>query len=118
MHEFNLCQQLIKTLRGHTRVGRERRLVAIEITLGPLCGITREPLQNAFPIALQATEFENLDLTVTETAIVVECLHCQQTSKATANDLRCRHCQSNHTLLLTGNECSLTHLYYGEGCHV
>jgi hydrogenase nickel incorporation protein HypA/HybF len=118
MHEFSLCQQLITALRAQKPLGTERQLVCIEVTVGPLSGVEPALLRHAYPLVVKQTEFADVTLKLKQSAIQVECMDCRQTSHARINDLRCRHCHSNQTVLMSGNECALTHLYYGEHHHV
>ena len=117
MHEFSLCQGLISALRAQKSPGH-RPLVGIEVTVGPLSGVEPELLRHAYPLAVKDTEFADVTLSLKHSAIQVQCLNCRQLSHAQVNDLRCHYCHSNETLLTTGNECALTHLYYGEPQHV
>ncbi|MEJ2043373.1 MAG: hydrogenase maturation nickel metallochaperone HypA [Reinekea sp.] len=117
MHEFSLCQGLIQALRAQEPLA-QRSLLGIEVTIGPLSGVEPELLRHAYPLVVQNTEFAQVRLSLNQSSIQVQCLDCKQRSSAQVNDLRCRHCHSIHTMLTAGNECALTHLYYGEHDHV
>ncbi len=119
MHEFSLCQGLISALRAQKPPdAKAGKLTRIEVTIGPLSGVEPELLRHAFPIVVEGTSFEQVELTLKQTLIQVQCLSCQRINTASINDLRCRHCQSTQTTVIAGNECALTHLFYGETEHV
>jgi len=118
MHEFSLCQGLVSALYKQPINKGKRELYAIEVTVGPLAGVEPELLAHAFPLAVKGTPFNHVEMRIEHSDITVQCHDCKKISIAIINDLRCKHCMGEITTVLSGAECALTHLYYGEREHV
>jgi hydrogenase nickel incorporation protein HypA/HybF len=114
MHEFSLCQGLISALYKQPLLKENRRLNRIEVSIGPLSGVEAQLLAHAFPLVIRDTPFSEIELTLVETEIVVQCLGCQKLSSVPINLLICPKCLCEQTQVVQGNECNLTHLFYGE----
>lgn len=118
MHEFSLCQGLVSILAKQPFKQGDRLLTRIEVTVGPLSGVEPELLMHAYPLVVKNTPFENVELSLTNSDVVVECQSCLALSHAKINDLRCTSCGCDKTLVRQGNECALTNLYYREEAYV
>ena len=114
MHEFSLCQGLISALYKQPLLREGRRLNRIEVTIGPLSGVESQLLAHAFPLVIRDTPFSEIELTLVETELVIQCLECHKLSGVLINQLCCPKCLCEQTQVVQGNECSLTHLFYGE----
>lgn len=104
MHELSICQQLIKQASEIAIQNRAERITAIHLILGPLSGVDRQLLEQAFKFASQQGMTRQATLHIQATSIVVECEHCGAICNASANKLRCCHCDSAQTHLISGDE--------------
>ncbi len=104
MHELSICQQLIKQSSEIALQNNAQRITAIHLKLGPLSGVDRQLLEQAFRLASQQTMTEQSILDIEMTSLVVECEQCASICDATPNKLCCCHCGSAQTHLISGDE--------------
>ena len=86
------------------------RVTQITLRLGLLSGVEPQLLLQVFPIASAGSVAQDAALVIETRPIRVHCQQCNQDSDATMNQLTCRHCGSQHTHLLSGNELLLVNV--------
>lgn len=107
MHELALCQALVGEVETVARSRAARSITDIYVKVGPLSGVERPLMRNAFPIAAAGTIAAGARLHLEETPIRVSCGSCGAVGRATVNRLVCEHCGDWRTTLLSGNELTL-----------
>lgn len=118
MHELSVCQGLLRQL---VPLAAEHQgvLERVVVRVGPLSGVEPQLLQQAFPIARQGTVAEQAELVIESTSLKVRCKTCDTESEVSANNLCCRHCGSQQTQLMSGDELLLVSIQFNkEASHV
>jgi len=111
MHELSLCHALFKQIELLASQIHARRIVAIELQIGPLAGVEPSLLKNAFDLRKQNSIAQHAILRIEQSEIKAHCPQCHTDYDSTINDLRCPQCLcAGH--LLSGNEILITGLDY------
>lgn len=108
MHEHGLCRSLLQRVLDIGRQHHARRIVSVEVTLGPWSGIHEAQLQHAFDEVRNGTIAAQAQLHIVSGKAVVHCLDCRQTAPVDARELRCPHCHSERVRVLNGTEMLIT----------
>jgi len=114
MHELAICQALIVELENIATQHIGKKIVAVNLKVGPLSGVEPKLLESAFSIASCNTIADGAILTVTQSGIVVRCNQCHKESKASVNRLICADCGHWQTELLSGDEMLLNQVELEE----
>ena len=104
MHEFSICQDLLRQVEDLARAHNARAVSAIHLQLGPLSGIEAALLEQAFTVARAGTVAAAAVLMTEALPIRVRCQSCGAGSIASPNRLVCGACGDWHTELLSGDE--------------
>ncbi len=107
MHELAICQALIGQV---AEVAREQQAISVTdiyVSVGPLSGVERPLMQNAFPVAAAGTVAREAKLHLQATTIRVCCEECGEESDAAMNRLTCEHCGHWRTRVISGDELML-----------
>ncbi len=104
MHELAICQALIEELKIISTQHSGKKIVVINLKIGPLSGVVPKLLESAFSIASCRSVADGAILTITQSDITVRCKQCHLESKASVNRLICAHCGNWQTELLSGDE--------------
>jgi hydrogenase nickel incorporation protein HypA/HybF len=107
MHELSVCQALLTQVTTIARSHGSSRVLRISIEVGPLSGIDAGQLADAFLAMRRGSCAAAASLSVSASAIAVECLRCGARSPARANRLACAACSSLQTRLISGAELRL-----------
>ncbi|MGD9000882.1 MAG: hydrogenase maturation nickel metallochaperone HypA [Granulosicoccaceae bacterium] len=104
MHEFAICENLLKQVSGIVAEHNGSGVDSIHLQVGPLSGVVPELLRSAFPIAAANTVAAGAQLVIHQAPVRVHCQHCHAESEASPNRLLCAACGDWHTQLLSGDE--------------
>ena len=104
MHEFSVCQDLLRQVEDLVRAHNARTVSAIHLQIGPLSGIEASLLEQAFTVARAGTVAATAMLMTQALPIRVRCQSCGASSVAAPNRLICGTCGDWHTELLSGDE--------------
>jgi hydrogenase nickel incorporation protein HypA/HybF len=110
MHELAVCQALIEQVETLAEQHRAVSVSAIIVCVGPLSGIERPLLEQAYEIARAGTIAETADLLFEEVPLVVHCPDCDRQSAVAASRLVCPLCGNWRTTLVSGDELLLARL--------
>ncbi|RMD70017.1 MAG: hydrogenase maturation nickel metallochaperone HypA [Gammaproteobacteria bacterium] len=108
MHEFAVCQALVKEVLALAERHGAKGISSIRLSLGPLSGVEPELLRHAYPLAAADTPASAAELLIEELPIRVRCQTCGAETEASPNRLLCGRCGDWHTQLLSGDEMLLT----------
>jgi hydrogenase nickel incorporation protein HypA/HybF len=121
MHELSVCRGLLRQVQAIARQRGAQRIKTIRLAIGPLANIDQALLQRAYQTASRATLAEGAALEIDTVPVRVRCQHCDAVSRASVQDLRCRHCGAWETIVESGHEMQIVHLELsvtGEAHHV
>ena len=106
MHELSVCQELVMQVE---RIAREHQaqVSSITIRLGPLSGVERALLEQAYPLAVAGTCLSAARLVIDSLAVRVHCRNCHEDTDAAPNRMLCANCGDWRTELLSGDELQL-----------
>ena len=111
MHELSVCQGLLRQLEP-LAAEHQGLLERVVVRIGPLSGVEPQLLQQAYPIARQDTVASQAELVIEKTALRVSCKQCDEESEVSMNNLCCRHCGSQQTQLISGDELLLVSIHF------
>jgi hydrogenase nickel incorporation protein HypA/HybF len=77
MHELAIAQQLIDTATAAMPPDDNIRLVALQVQLGPLAGVSSAELAFGFDVVAAGTPFAGVRLEIEDVPVVVYCAQCQ-----------------------------------------
>ena len=104
MHEFAICQGLIRQVEAIARQNNAQFVTSIALRIGPLAGVDATLLQHAFTVASAEGMTKGTKLQIECSPILIYCRACDKESTASPNNLICAGCGNWHTELLQGNE--------------
>ena len=104
MHEFSVCQSMLKQVEEIAQQQHAKQVTSIHIRVGPLSGIEPQLLSHAFPVVSAGTIAEDAHLVLEPASIRVLCKLCGETSEAEVSKLACSVCGHWQTQLLSGDE--------------
>ena len=113
MHELAICQALIGQVADVAREQAAQSVSDIYVSVGPLSGVERPLMKNAFPIAAAGTVASRANLHLEPTSITVRCEECGAESEAGMNKLVCGACGDWRTTLVSGDELILQRVVMG-----
>lgn len=92
MHEFSICQNMLKIIEQHAASHSFSRIKMIWITIGAFTSIEKESLLFCFPLAAKNTIAENAQLNITEVPGEAWCHKCQASTQITQRYEACSCC--------------------------
>ncbi len=104
MHELSLAYDLVRQLEEVLRREGATRVVQIDMELGGMSGVEREPFEFAFPIASEGTEIEGARLVFVEVPVKVRCRDCGEASSPQYPFIVCDKCGSRNVDMLEGRD--------------
>jgi hydrogenase nickel incorporation protein HypA/HybF len=73
MHELSIAMSIIEMAEEHYS---NTKITAVHLKLGPLSGVVKIALENAFSLAREGTILENAELLIEQVPIVARCPTC------------------------------------------
>ncbi len=104
MHEFSLCEALLRQVTAIAAAHRAQRATMIRLRIGPLAGVEAALLERAFSLARAGTVAEAADLIIVAAPIEIACRDCGATAAVAANRLRCPACGGIDVRVTAGEE--------------
>jgi hydrogenase nickel incorporation protein HypA/HybF len=102
MHEMSLAQDMTRII-GEA-LGRKVPLERVNITVGPLSGISPESLRFCFTEIARMAGFGEPELVITNTEARLMCLDCNMNYEAVDFYQGCPECGSIRRRILSGRE--------------
>lgn len=115
MHEQGLCRNLVQRVLDIAGEYQARRIISVEVTLGPWSGIHEAQLRDAFDKACSGTLADQARLRVINDRAIVSCLECGHSGTTDAAQLQCPRCHSEQVRILNGNEIMITDIELVNG---
>ncbi len=113
MHEMTLAQDMIRIIER--TLGGKVRLERVNVTIGPLAGISGESLRFCFTEIARLEDFGEPELTINYTKARLLCLDCRE--EYSSDDLFhcCPRCGSIRKRVLSGREFTVDSVELEEG---
>ena len=83
-------------------------MLRVEVALGALSGVEREPLEFCFPLAAEGTLLEGAELAIEEVPVEVLCSHCGASTRPRPPVLACGACGEGGTRVTDGRQMQVT----------
>jgi hydrogenase nickel incorporation protein HypA/HybF len=104
MHELSVCQALIDEVQRLARQHGARRVLLIELAVGPLSGVEPQLLEHAYPLAAAGTLAAEAELRIRRESVRVRCRKCGAEGEVPANRLCCVACDDWQVQVTGGEE--------------
>jgi len=115
MHELAICQALMGEVLTIARSSHASSVTDIYVSVGPLSGVERPLMRNAFPVAAAGTVAAEAELHLQQTTVRVSCDECGAETEVAANRLVCGCCGNWRTRLISGDELLLRRILMTTG---
>src|SRR3984957_6943 len=76
MHELSIAMSIVEMAEEQSELHGGAKVTAVHLKLGPLSGVVKMALENAFSLACEGTILENADLVIEQIPIVARCPKC------------------------------------------
>lgn len=107
MHELSLAEALVEQLAEVARREGATRITAIDLVLGEMSGVEREPFEFSFPIVAAGTVAEGAILRFEEIPTAVYCRSCKRESSPEYPMIICALCSSTDVEVIRGKDFSV-----------
>ena len=108
MHELGIVFHVIDSVE---KVGKDHQLATVSkvvLEVGEVSGILGDYLKDCWRWAADRSELlKGADLQIETIEAVTYCEDCQKTYGTVEHGRICPFCQSEHTYLVSGNECTI-----------
>ncbi len=105
MHELSVASEILDVVEE--ALGHRESLVAVDLVLGPLSGVSAEALEFCFTEMASQRGFGRPVLRIRPTAAVVKCAECGASYEAPDLAAFCPSCGGVFKQVLSGRECSV-----------
>jgi hydrogenase nickel incorporation protein HypA/HybF len=117
MHELSIAMSIIEMAEEESERHSNAKVTAVHLKLGPLSGVVKTALENAFSLAREGTILENAELKVEQVPIVVNCPNCQaERTLPSMQSFLCPECQTPVSDIIHGRELEVVALEIEELC--
>ena len=113
MHELSIARDM--TLIIGRAIGGPRPLDRVNVTIGPLSGISPESLRFCFGEVASTEGFGRPELVITEIAASLVCLDCETEYNTRDFYDGCPSCGSINRKILSGREFTVDSVEFDEG---
>ena len=112
MHEFSVCQELVKAILSELEKldPANPKLLKASVVIGQLRQIIPETLKFAYETLTGETPLAGSELEIIKTPILANCPECGWKGEIRKNDFRCGKCGSGEVRLSGGMELYLDNL--------
>nr|VFK61448.1 MAG: hydrogenase nickel incorporation protein HypA/HybF [Candidatus Kentron sp. TUN]VFK61844.1 MAG: hydrogenase nickel incorporation protein HypA/HybF [Candidatus Kentron sp. TUN]VFK70372.1 MAG: hydrogenase nickel incorporation protein HypA/HybF [Candidatus Kentron sp. TUN] len=110
MHEFSLCQALVRQIESIAKDHNTQAVRRIVLQIGPLSGAEIPLIEQAFPLVAAGTLAQDALLTIESAPVIVRCRMCGFTNETQPNQLSCAACGDLGTELISGDRMTLMQL--------
>lgn len=104
MHELSLAQSMVSELMDYIGKNDIKTILEINVVIGKLSGVEKDPFEFAFPIAAEGTPLEHSKLNVEIQKVVIKCNECGAETVLDIPFMKCSKCASRNITLIKGKE--------------
>ena len=104
MHEFSLCQNIVRTVNDHLKENKltHKSVHKVVLSVGELAGVDIASLSFWFPVVCRDTLLDEAEFEIITESASAECLSCQKSFTIKHRYDACPHCQSYEKKVLSG----------------
>lgn len=110
MHELSIAVSLVEEVEAILSKENAEKVLSLEVSIGEISGVEREPFEFCFPLAAEGTALEKARLEIKEVPAVVRCGDCQTQSHPEVPFFVCANCKSSNVRIEEGRDFLLTSL--------
>jgi hydrogenase nickel incorporation protein HypA/HybF len=103
MHELSVAEGILSTIEQH--LGGKKILTRINLSIGPLAGISAESLEFWFSEIAKDKGFGTPVLEIKKTTATAVCAHCKNTYEVRSFYSSCPQCGNFERTVSSGYEC-------------
>jgi hydrogenase nickel incorporation protein HypA/HybF len=105
MHELSIAMSIVEMAEEESERHGGVKVTAIHLKLGPLSGVVKTALENAFSLAREGTILERANLIVEQMPIVAHCPNCAaDRTLPSMQSLICPICETPVSEIIHGRE--------------
>jgi hydrogenase nickel incorporation protein HypA/HybF len=117
MHELSIAMSIVEMAEEQSERNGGVKVTAVHLKLGPLSGVVKRALENAFSLAREGTILENAELLVEQVPIVAHCPKCQaDRTLPSMQRFTCPICETPVSEIIHGRELEVVALEIEELC--
>ncbi len=113
MHELSIAYDIMRILEN--ALGEVKPISTVNLTIGPLSGISPDALRFCFTEVALAEGFGKPELAISEPPAKLICLDCEKGYTTDDFYKGCPHCMSLNRRILTGREFTVDSVEIDEG---
>ena len=115
MHELSIAMSIVEMAEEQSESHGGAKVTAIYLKLGPLSGVVKVALENAFSLAREGTLLEHANLIVEQVPIVARCPKCvAERTLASMQSFVCPVCETPVSDIVHGRELEVVALEIEE----
>lgn len=107
MHELSLAQAMVEQLEAYVRHEGAQQIVKINLVIGAMSGVERDPFEFAFPLVAEGTAAEGAVLEFEEVPLKVRCRDCGEECNPPFPMVKCNSCSSREVDMIDGEDFSI-----------
>ena len=107
MHELSLAQAMVEQLEDYARREGAQKIVTINLVIGAMSGVERDPFEFVFPLVAEGTVLEKATLHFEEVPVKVKCRECGKESLPPFPIILCSSCSSRNVEVIDGEDFSI-----------
>jgi hydrogenase nickel incorporation protein HypA/HybF len=105
MHELSIAMSIVEMAEEESERHGGAQVIAVHLKLGPLSGVVKNALENAFSLAREGTVLENANLIVEQIPIVARCPRCAaDRTLPSMQSFICPACETPLSEIIQGRE--------------
>jgi hydrogenase nickel incorporation protein HypA/HybF len=113
MHELSIAMSIVEMAEEYTTA----KITAVHLKLGPLSGVVKIALENAFSLAREGTILETANLIIEQMPIVAHCPKCAaDRTLPSMQSFLCPVCETPLSEIIHGRELEVVALEIEELC--
>lgn len=117
MHELSIALSIVEMAEEQSERHGGARVTAVHLKLGPLSGVVKIALENAFTLAREGTILETASLLIEPMPIVARCPKCATNrTLLSMQSFLCPVCETPLSEIIQGRELEVTALEIEELC--
>ena len=117
MHELSIAMSIVEMAEEESERHGGVKVSAVYLKLGPLSGVVKVALENAFSLAREGTILEKANLIVEQVAIVAYCPKCAaERTLPSMQSFTCPVCATPVSEIIHGRELEVVALEIEELC--
>jgi hydrogenase nickel incorporation protein HypA/HybF len=111
MHELSIALSILDIAAEEAERHGGRRVAAIHLRLGPLCGVVKEALRSAYDLAREGTTAEKAELVIEDVPLMAYCPTCKaERALPSLLELHCPTCGTPTAEIVRGRELEIVAL--------